>query len=68
MTDAEKLEKIRELAAAMDTIQDEYAVGLAADILAVIDGSVTGWQIETKARKCRTVGDALIAAKAMPGT
>lgn len=62
MSETEKLAAIRGLAASMNTNQDEYAVGLAADVLALIDGTVTSDEI--LAASCQTpppatVGDCL---------
>jgi hypothetical protein len=61
-----KIAAVFALAADMSASQDEYAVGLAADVLAVIDGDVTSEQIMGQVwaiRSLDTVGDALISAK-----
>jgi len=63
MTEVEKLDAIKALCEQMGTQQDEYAVGLAADILAIIEDGVGVtseliWQ-SIFSIKPRTVGEAL---------
>ena len=67
MSDRDKLDRIRAWCAAIPTIQDEWVVGLASEILSTIDGTVTYAQVEAQTYKHprpETAGDALEWAKA----